>query len=82
MKFSKSRWLVSTLSGSTSCTLGATPAPTEDVGAIQTQAYSIVLTQVAMHRPKQRLQFPLPCQQNPPLRPAFPDTGSTPHLRL
>lgn len=51
MKFRKSLWqiiavlLAVTLS---SCNLGATPAPTQDVGAIQTQAFNLVLTQVAL----------------------------------
>jgi len=50
MKFQKAHWLI----GYTvlaiilsSCNLGATPVPTQDVGAIQTQAFSMVLTQVA-----------------------------------
>jgi hypothetical protein len=32
------------------CTLGATPPPTQDPGAIQTQAYSVVLTQAALNQ--------------------------------
>ena len=67
MKFSKSRWLVSTLMLAvllSSCTLGATPAPTEDVGAIQTQAYSIVLTQVAMQQTQTALAVPSPLPTN------------------
>lgn len=51
MKFHRSLWmmtvamLVVILS---SCNLGAAPAPTQDVGAIQTQAFSLVLTQVVL----------------------------------
>lgn len=50
MKFRKSIWLVVLILASTilsSCNLGATPAPTQDPGAIQTQAFGIVLTQSA-----------------------------------
>ena len=31
-----------------SCNMGATPAPTQDIGAIQTEAFNQVLTQVAL----------------------------------
>lgn len=61
MKFRKSLWLASAVILAvilTSCTLGATPAPTEDVGAIQTQAYSVVLTQVAMQQTQTALAVP------------------------
>lgn len=62
MKFrSKSLWLVSTAILAvilSSCTLGATPAPTQDVGAIQTQAYSVVLTQIAMQQTQTALAIP------------------------
>lgn len=47
----KSIWLVGTLLLTvvlSSCNMGATPPPTQDVGAIQTQAFSIVITQVAL----------------------------------
>ena len=50
MKFRKSFWLVGLmLTGIllSSCNIGATPAPTQDPGAIQTQAFGIVLTQAA-----------------------------------
>ena len=53
MKSRKSLWLV----GMTvlavilsSCNLGATPVPTQDPGVIQTQAVSVVLTQVALQQ--------------------------------
>ncbi len=61
MKFHRSRWLVSALMLAvilSSCTLGATPAPTEDAGAIQTQAFTIVLTQVAMQQTQTALAIP------------------------
>jgi len=50
MNFRKFSWLAGlTLAAVliSSCNIGATPAPTQDVGAIQTQAFGIVLTQVA-----------------------------------
>ncbi len=50
MKFSKLLWLaVAVLSALviSSCNLGATPAPTVDVAAVQTEAFNQVLTQVA-----------------------------------
>ena len=50
MKFRKSFWLVGlmlTVILLSSCNIGATPAPTQDPGAIQTQAFGIVLTQAA-----------------------------------
>lgn len=50
MKFRTMNWRISILLISiliSSCNIGATPAPTEDPGAIQTQAFAIVLTQSA-----------------------------------
>lgn len=50
MNFRKFRWLmISTLAAVliSSCNLGATPPPTQDTGAIQTQAFGQVLTEVA-----------------------------------
>ncbi|MDL1943199.1 hypothetical protein FBQ99_12715 [Chloroflexi bacterium CFX2] len=50
MKFRKSLWLVMlTLAAVvlSSCNIGASPAPTEDPGIIQTQAFGLVLTQAA-----------------------------------
>lgn len=49
----KSIWLVGTLLLAvvlSSCNMGATPPPTEDAGAIQTQAFSVVITQVALEQ--------------------------------
>jgi hypothetical protein len=61
MKSRKSLWLV----GMTilavilsSCNLGATPAPTEDPGIIQTQAFSIVVTQAALQQTQTAMAIP------------------------
>jgi hypothetical protein len=51
MKIKKLQWLVICTVLAiilSSCNLGATPAPTQDIGAIQTQAFNQVLTQVAL----------------------------------
>jgi hypothetical protein len=66
MKFRKLIWLmgITTLAVAlSSCTLGATPAPvaTQDVGAIQTQAFNQVLTQIALQ------SSPTPMPTNTPL---------------
>ena len=48
MKFRTINWLIGITIASlliSSCNIGVTPAPTEDPGAIQTQAFEIVLTQ-------------------------------------
>lgn len=61
MKNGKSRWLTFALMLTvtlSACTIGATPEPTQDVGAIQTQAYSIVQTQVAMQQTQTALAIP------------------------
>lgn len=50
MKFQKMKWLVIYMVlaiALSSCNIGATPAPTMDVGAIQTQAFAQVMTQAA-----------------------------------
>jgi hypothetical protein len=50
MKFRKLFWLPTILIFTiilSACNLGATPAPTEDPGAVQTQAFNLVLTQAA-----------------------------------
>lgn len=82
MKFRKSNWLVSSVILTvilSSCTLGATPAPTEDPGAIQTQAYSIVLTQVSMQQTQTAVAIPptpspLPTNTLSPLSSPTPGT--------
>jgi len=51
MKFHKLQWFLGYTMLAiilSSCNLGATPVPTQDLGAIQTQAFSQVLTQVAL----------------------------------
>ena len=68
MKYHKLKWLlIFTMSSVilSSCNLGATPVPTQDVGAIQTQAFIQVLTQVAA------ANTPTPLPTNTPL-PATP----------
>ena len=54
-----------------SCNMGATPAPTQDLGAIQTQAFNQVLTQVAL------ASSPTPLPTNTAL-PATPTLQSPP----
>ena len=49
----KSIWLAGTMALGivlSACTLGATPPPTQDPGAIQTQAFGVVLTQAAVNQ--------------------------------
>jgi hypothetical protein len=61
MKSRKSIWLVTVVILAailSSCNLGATPAPTEDPGAIQTEAFSIVVTQAAMQQTQTALAIP------------------------
>ncbi|MBI5963808.1 MAG: hypothetical protein HY863_10070 [Chloroflexi bacterium] len=61
MKLRNSLWLAGTMILAiilSSCSLGATPAPTEDPGVIQTQAVSIVLTQVSMQQTQTALAIP------------------------
>jgi hypothetical protein len=51
MKFLKYQWLAICIMLSiilSSCSLSATPVPTQDMGAIQTEAFNQVLTQVAL----------------------------------
>lgn len=53
MKFRKFNWLAGVIVASliiSSCNIGATPPPAEDPGAIQTQAFEIVLTQSAIQQ--------------------------------
>src|SRR5690349_8651323 len=61
MKFRKSFWLVIILIPTiilSACNLGAAPAPTEDPGAIQTQAFNLVLTQAASQQTQTALAVP------------------------
>ncbi len=58
MKFAKLIWLVSLSAVVLSaCTMGATPAPTQDPGAVQTQAMEIVATQLAMQQTQTAMAF-------------------------
>jgi hypothetical protein len=69
MKFRNSLWLACTMILAiilSSCSLGATPVPTEDPGVIKTQAVSIVLTQVALQQTQTALAIP-PTPTNTPL---------------
>lgn len=61
MKFRNSLWLAGTTILAivmSSCSLGATPAPTQDTGAIQTQAVSMALTQVSMQQTQTAMAIP------------------------
>jgi len=74
MKYHKLKWLLIFTMLSiilSSCNLGATPVPTQDVGAIQTQAFIQVLTQVAA------ANTPTPLPTNTPL-PATPTLSAPP----
>ncbi len=61
MKFRKPFWLITILIPSmilSACNLGATPAPTEDPGAIQTEAFNLVLAQAASQQTQTALAVP------------------------
>jgi len=61
MKYRKSLWLMTifiTIIVLSACNIGATPAPTVDPGAIQTQAFNDVLTQVASQQTQTALAVP------------------------
>src|SRR5687768_18589169 len=61
MKFRKLFWLPTILIFTiilSACNLGATPAPTEDPGAVQTQAFNLVLTQAASQQTQTALAVP------------------------
>lgn len=80
MNFRKFRWLMGaalTAMLISSCNIGATPPPTVDAGAIQTQAFGQVLTQVAEQATLTAAAMPptpLPTNTVPPTNtaPAFP----------
>ena len=70
MKFRKSLWLMAVTMLAvilSSCNLNATAVPTEDLGAIQTQAFNLVLTQVA----SQSSPTPLPTNTALPTTPTL-----------
>ena len=88
MKSRKSLWLV----GMTilavilsSCNLGATPAPTQDPGVIETQAFSVVQTQAALQYTQTAMAIPpTPLPTNTPfptatlgVLPTFAPVGGT-----
>jgi hypothetical protein len=61
MNYRKSLWLATILVPAiilSACNLGATPAPTEDPGAVQTQAFNVVLTQAASQQTQTALAVP------------------------
>lgn len=68
-----------------SCNIGASPAPTEDPGAIQTQAFGVVLTQAADQQTQTAAGVsPTPLSTNTPpptstlaAIPTFPSIGGT-----
>jgi hypothetical protein len=84
MNFRKFRWLaLFTLAAMllSSCNLGATPPPTQDTGAIQTQAFGQVLTQVAQNATQTAAAIPptpFPTNTLAPTNtlPAIPTSGA------
>ncbi len=50
-----------------SCNLGSTPAPIEDVGAVQTQAFNIIMTQAALQLTQTAIANPPVLPSNTPL---------------
>ncbi len=61
MKYRKSLWLITiliTIIVLSACNFGATPAPAVDPGAIQTQAFNDVLTQVSSQQTQTALAVP------------------------
>jgi len=72
MKFRKSIWLVMFVIVAillNACNLGATPAPTQDPGAVQTQAFNLVLTQAASQQTQTALVVPPTAQPTNTLLP-------------
>ncbi|MDD2920869.1 MAG: NBR1-Ig-like domain-containing protein [Anaerolineales bacterium] len=78
MKFGKKFWLVSAATLISillsSCNLGATPVPTQDTGAIQTQVFNDILMQAASQQTQTALANPT--ATNTPL--PTPTTGFLP----
>lgn len=61
MKFRKNHWLITFTFVAfliSACNLGATPPPEQDPGAIQTQAFEIVLTQSALQQTETAAAIP------------------------
>lgn len=82
MNFRKFRWLTGSALVAvllSSCNFGSTPPPTQDVGAIQTQAFAQVLTQAADQATQTAAAIPptpFPTNTLPPVNtlPAIPTT--------
>jgi hypothetical protein len=61
MKSSKSLWLISVMVPAiilSACNLGATAVPTQDPGAVQTEAFNLVMTQAAMQSTQTAMAIP------------------------
>jgi hypothetical protein len=61
MKLRKSLWLMSVMVPAiilSACNLGATAVPTQDPGAVQTEAFNLVMTQAAMQQTQTALALP------------------------
>jgi hypothetical protein len=68
----KLTWLAGTMALAivlSACNMGATPPPTQDPGAIQTQAYSVVLTQAALNMTQTAQAIPPTAQPTNTLQP-------------
>jgi hypothetical protein len=82
MKFRKTIWVAGLLIPAillSSCNIGAAPPPEQDVGAIQTEAFGVVLTQAAIQQTQTALAIPpTPMPTDTP----FPTPGELPTLDL
>ncbi len=60
MKLSKKIWLISMAAATilSACNMAVTTTPTQDTGAIQTQAFDLVMTQAAMQQTQTALAIP------------------------
>jgi hypothetical protein len=83
MPFRKYVWwlMLSCLAGTlTACNIGTTPVPTQDVGAVQTQAMELVATQLAMQQTQTAMVVtPTPLPSFTPLATVTP--GGLPTFR-
>jgi hypothetical protein len=83
MKFRKSILLMGALIAAvilSSCNIGATPAPEQDPGTVQTQAVELVLTQAALQQTQTAAAMPpTPLPTN--TLAATPTLGGFPRLR-
>lgn len=82
MKFRKTIWMAVALIPAillSSCNIGAAPPPEQDVGAIQTEAFGVVLTQAAIQQTQTALAIPpTPMPTNTP----FPTPAELPTLDI